>query len=461
MDPAETKRLGEEALEHRGSPLGYFLAKAVESVTQRERSYWLARVDGARYMLARQEARDDLANRARENMEAEARLIGTEATLELVRTVGNAVVLRLVKGEKEPGGGYSLIRRKAGETGTTGYGAPSNDQWVIQGLQLDTAHEFAVVSEDFDQHKQLTGPWHSVPIGNVSTGVVQQQEQEEADRQYREAEEAEAERQRLHEERMERERQETAQRIKDQEAAAAAERARLAREQKERAEAREAALRNLPLVAPREMQMHLRDQGLPTMTLDVSFRRGERMPKYYKFELNDSVLGYSGEYDGVKPQSHIYRRMIELPRGQESKLLVAGVTEHGDAGEPAFIRVPFELTYRSDTGVLISADVGGGRYGFAARRFSNWHLANIDGRLDIAQQTGVTALWESTGAGGIMWVVAAHDRIEWVAIDGVRTLLTQLAYNRGIGYLYRGVPESWPSRDQRRRGVSVEVSVKQ
>lgn len=463
VDPDVTARLRAEAHEEGDTPIGYFLSRAAEAATQTERSYWMGRVDGARYFAARQEARDDLADRARENMEAEARLLGTEAAVVIVRTVGNAVVLRLIPGDRQPGGGYSLIRRKSGETATTGYGAPQQltdySQWVVQGLERDTAHEFAVVSEDGATSHEVTGPWSLVRIGSVSTADVQADAEAEADQQYREAEAAEAERQRQHSEKVARERAARAAAIKEQEAAAAAERERLERDRLQREEIRKRALEELPLVTPREVQMQLRDQNLPTITMDISFRRGAKMAKLYQFKVNGSVLGYSGEWDGVKPDSHIYRRSVELPRDKTSEVVVYGVTEHGDADVTRTLYVPRSLSYQSASGVLVSGDVGGGRLGFAVRTFENWHVTEVGGRLDIAQQTGVTALFESAGTSGILWVVAAHNRVSAVLIEGLRTDVSPISYVQGAGHLYRGVPASWPSRGERRRGATVTVEV--
>lgn len=142
----------------------YYLDKAHKATSKRIYDFWMGKVDSARYFLARQEAKEKLAQRAKENVEAENRVAPTKASLSLERIVGNAVILKIVRGYKEAPGGYILIRRKKGETATEGYGRFSYpDHWVVQGLAY-TIHEFAVVSEDDISAKQVIGPWLEVTI---------------------------------------------------------------------------------------------------------------------------------------------------------------------------------------------------------------------------------------------------------------------------------------------------------
>ena len=181
VDPKETEKLLAKAQEHVGSSLGYFLSKAADAKTRYVRAYWMRRVEGARYRIERRKALAKLEGSARRNAEANARLEGTESSLELVTVVGNACVLKLVYGRIFDGR-YSLIRRKTGETGTTDYGAPYRDQWTVQSLEHNTVHEFAVVSHDRLTANDVTGPWLAVSIGNVSTETIQKAQAEEAKR---------------------------------------------------------------------------------------------------------------------------------------------------------------------------------------------------------------------------------------------------------------------------------------
>ena len=473
VDAAETARMKAEAEAEGPTPVGYFLGQAANAGTQRERDYWLARVDGARYMADRQAARDDLAEKARESMEARARLIGTEASLELVRTVGNAVVLRLLPGERAPAG-FSLVRRLAGETGTEGYGAPRGDQWVVQGLRQDAVHEFAVVSEDRGGHAEVRGPWLAVPIGDTSTAEIQDRQRAEADQQAREQRERQEQAAREHSERVARERAERRERDRQ-----AAEQARLEREQMERDRIRREeeharAVEELPLMAPRNLTWELRDQGLPTMTLDVSWQRGERMPKLFQFKLNGSVLGYSGEYDGVKPADHIYRRTVQVPRGQVSRLEVYAVTPHGDgsSGERT-IEVPQSLPRErspeppapaeapevpaSSSMLFRSGQVGGGprgRYGYASRQWPGYGLTEVAGELTGAAERGILALYEATpGDGnGAMWVITDGRAVSSVTIGGQRVPVQRLNHE-----LFKADAAPWPSREERARGIRIEI----
>lgn len=176
VSSTETKIIQEQALKEGSTPVGYFLGKAASAKTQSERTFWLNKVDGARYMEERQKSRDKLDASAKRNMEADERLMETEASLSLKKVVGDACIVSLVMGKKEAPGGYSLIRRKSGEGGLTGYGKPRGNQWVVQGLQMDTIHEFAVVSADSETSKEVTGPWLGVLIGNISVDSVQEVE---------------------------------------------------------------------------------------------------------------------------------------------------------------------------------------------------------------------------------------------------------------------------------------------
>ena len=331
VDPDRTAQLRTEAAAEGPTPAGYFLGKAADATTQQEREYWMRRVDGARYMARRQASLDYLSQRARENMEAELRLAGTEASLTIVRIVGNAVVLQPVPGAREPDGGYVLVGRVAGEEGTTSYGRPIVGQWTVQGLRMDTEYEFCVVSEDAASGAEVAGPWCSVPIGSVSTAAIQAKQREAAGEQYRAAEAAEAERQREQSARAARERKEQAEALERQRETARIERERMDRERLERERIHEQAVRDLPLVGPRDLKWDLFDQGLPTMTLRLAWRRGEKMAMLFQTKVNGSVLGYSGEYDGVKPDDHVYVRLIQVPRGQPVVVEVYAVTKHGDS----------------------------------------------------------------------------------------------------------------------------------
>ena len=465
VNPAETTKLQAEAQAAGSTPVGYFLGKAAGSTTQKERVFWLGKVDSARYFADRQRWRDKMDQRARESMEAEERLMGTEASLALERTVGNACILKLVEGDKKPGK-YSLIRRLQGEQGATGHGPPSNGQWVIQGLSNNAVHEFAVVSEDSTSAKEIQGPWLPVPIGMVSTQEIQAQKQAKAERQYRVAEEAEARKAREHSEKVALQRRKRQEQIKRQE-----ERARKQREQIERDIARrqkeyDEGMAVIHEIAPRDMILQLRDQNLPGMTLDISFVRGTRKPQIYQFKVNGTVLGYSpdGRHSGSKPDGHIYHRSIQVPRGQITTLRVYGVNKYGDAGDEHTIDVPHNLTYGSAQGTMTCGIVGGGergRFGYAARDFGHWGVNKKAGRFTAAQATGILAMYESSPSDGtgFVWVVSAHDRLSSVQIDGVNVPVTFITHTRGAGYLYKGKPDIWPSREERSAGIEVAVNI--
>lgn len=463
VDAGETADLRGEAKANAGTPVGYFLGRAAESGTGRERTYWLGRVDSARYFAARAEARARLDARARANLDADERLLATEASVELARTVGNAVVLRLVVGERPAPGGYSLIRRLAGESGTEGYGAPRSNQWVVQGLRMNVVHEFAVVSADEGSAKEVQGPWLSVPIGTVATADIQAAQVAAARREYQAREAAEAARAHEHSEAVTARRQKRAADIAAQGAAAREANERRDREHAARMAAHRKAVEELPLVEPRDVQLHLRDQGAAGMVCDVSFRRGEKPGRLWQFKVNGSVLGYppDGRYSGRKSPDHVYRRSVPVHRGMVNEIAVYAVTDHGDARSAHKIDVPETLTYASDSGVLVFGDVGGGRFGFTARAFRLWHATEVEGRFSVAQATGLLGLWEATpGDGsGVAWAVAAHDRLTAFDIEGERVLLSRVTYMRGAGYLYRGAPGRWPSRSARLAGVGVHVEL--
>ena len=355
VDPDETARLRAEADAEGATTVGHFLRKAEHATTLRERTFWMGKVDSARYFAELEKTRERLDQRARENMEAEARLLGTEATLELLQSVGNAVVLKLKPGEKKPPGwpaaGYSLIRRIAGETGTEGYGAPPyGDQWVPQGLRMNVVHEFAVVSEDSRSAKRITGPWLAVPIGNVSTAEIQAADRAAADKEYQEREDAEAERQRQHSADVAERRRARQEALTDQQAQADIDNAARERRRIEREEAHRKAVAELPLVRPREIAVRLR--GLPDgrILADLEWLRGTKRPLYYKVKLNGTVLGDDpgGQWSGAKPDGHRYTRTVEVPKGAPAEFVIAGVTNHGD-GEHAFtIPVPESLCEPED-----------------------------------------------------------------------------------------------------------------
>ena len=345
VDPAETRRLAEEAQEAGSTPVGYFLAKAAEATTRYVRAYWLRRVDGARYMAARQEARDRLDASARRNLEADERLQGTEASLTLDRAVGNACVLKLAPGVRAPTGSYRLVRRKAGETGETGYGMPTGDTWVVQGLDMNMVHQFAVDSEDGRTGKCVRGPWLDVPIGSVSTAAIQALEQAAADQEYRERELEEARRAREHSEAVAQRRQERADGLREQQEQADIDNARRERERIEREEAHRKAVAELPLVRPRDTGVRL--QGLPDgrVLAHLEWTRGTKRPLFYKTEVDGTVLGDDpgGRWSGRKPDGHRYARTVEVPKGRDVEIVIAGVTNHGDGEHRFAIPVPADL----------------------------------------------------------------------------------------------------------------------
>ena len=345
VSAGETARLKLEARRDGATPVGYFLGKAADAQTQRERTYWLGRVDSARYFAARAASREKLSESARRNMEAAQRLERTECSLRVARVVGTACVLHLVPGDREPDS-YALTRREAGESGTTGYGHPvtsgSVQMWVVQSLKMNTVHQFAVVSE-LDSGHEVTGPWLSVPIGNVSTEEIQERERAEARRAYHEREADEARRAREHSERRAQERRERAEALRRQEDEARKQREEFERERIRKEKAHEKAVAELPLVAPRDLTIEVRDRGSAGVVLDISFLRGTKPCRLFQFKVGGTVLGYppDGRYSGRKPANHRYHRTVPVQRGRTVQVQVYAVTEHGNAGEPVDVEVPY------------------------------------------------------------------------------------------------------------------------
>ena len=351
VDEEETAQLSALAVIKRGTAEGYFLTKAANSSIQYERAYWMRRVDGARYNAARKRSKQKLTRRAQENIEAEERLFGTEATLEIIRIVGNAVVLKMNRGESRAGG-YSLVGKISGQKGQTGHGAPHYpSHWVIQNLDMGTVYEFAVVSEDDQTAKEVMGPWLSVPIGNVSTEAIQTAEKTKAAQEYQDREELEAELERQHKEKVAKRRQERQEQLDLQREESKKDRERRERERIRREEIHKKAVKELPLVGPREMELRLNDRKGPFIDLEITFKRGKKAPQIYQFKLNGTVLGYypDGRHSGRKRADHVYRRTVQVPRGQKTTLHVYGVTEHGDGGEPITIDVPKSLCEDEET----------------------------------------------------------------------------------------------------------------
>ena len=344
VDPADTRRLYKEAHTNLGTPVGYFLAKAAEAQIKYERAYWMRRVDGARYTAKLATNRARLTQRAIENMEAENRLSGTEGSLKLERIVGNAVVLSLIPGVKAPPGGYSLVRRTAGETGTEGYGAPRGTQWVIQNLRMNTIQEFAVISQDNITAKEVQGPWLAVPIGNISTDQINAAEEARAKQEYEANEAEEAQRIKEHAEQVAQRREGRAEALREQQEQADIDNARREREIEEQRLAHEKAVSELHLVGPRNMEIRLRDTGAGIVA-DIKFMRGVKAPDFYQFVVNNNVLGYypDGRHSGRKSENHIYERSVPVIPGQDNRVHIYGSTPHGNGGNPITIPVPKSL----------------------------------------------------------------------------------------------------------------------
>ena len=346
VDPTETASLQAEAEAEGSTPVGYFLTKAAASDTQSEREYWLGRVDSARYFEALERNRARLDASAVRNMDAERRLRGAEATLMLERTVGNACVLKLLRGERVPPGGYRLIRRKAGEIGTEGFGGVDYPgHWVVQGLEMNVIHEFAVVSENDVTAHSVQGPWLAVPIGSVSTQAIQAAERERAEVQYAANEAAEAERQRQHSVEVAQRRKNRRDAERQQAEQARIENARREREWAEKKAAHEKAVKELPLVRPQDIGVRL--QGLPDgrVLAHIHWTRGQKKPLFYKMKVDGTVLGDDpgGQWSGGKPAGHRYTRTVEVPKGRAVKVTIAGVTNHGDGDISFPIKAPADL----------------------------------------------------------------------------------------------------------------------
>ena len=344
VEPKETRRLYEELQTTEDSIVKYFLDKAAEAQIQYDRVYWLRRVDGAKYNAQLEANRARLTQRAIENMEAENRLSGTEGSLNLERTVGNAVVLSLILGVKAPPGGYSLVRRTAGETGTEGYGAPRGIQWVVQNLKMNSIQEFAVVSNDNQTAKSVVGPWLSVPIGNISTDQIQAAEEARAQQEYEANEAEQAQRAKEYSEQVAQRREDRAEALREQQAQADIDNAQREQKIEEQRIAHEKAVSELHLVAPRDMEIQLRDTGAGIVA-DIKFKRGKKAPDFYQFVVNGNVLGYypDGRHSGRKSEDHIYERSVLVIPGIDNRIYVYGSTPHGDGGNPITIPVPKSL----------------------------------------------------------------------------------------------------------------------
>ena len=338
-----TIQLRKEAEENIGTSLGYFLHKAAECETQSERSYWLNRVDSAKYMAARQVARDKLSESARRNIEADEKLFGTEAELEVKRVVGNAVVLQLLPGQKEPDK-YSLVRRKFGEQSTEGYSAPRGNQWVIQNLQMNTLHQFAVVSELSSHNKQITGPWIDVSIGNVDAQSIYNEELRKEKERYRKSEEAEAEKQRLHDERMRKQREDHNEQLKRQREQAKIERDKAEKLRIEREKEYERQMADLHKIKPTLTNFYFTDKwpDSPTMMLHIEYIRGEKMAKKFFTKLNGTVYGEA--HDGVVAKDFVMKKDLPVPRGTTAHLELYGWNQWGRATVERDIEVPQSLS---------------------------------------------------------------------------------------------------------------------
>ena len=346
LDPEETRRLREEVHRNIGTSVGYFLSKAAECETQSERVFWLGKVDSARYFAEREAAKEKLDRTALRNLEAVKRLEGTEASLHLDRVVGNACIVKMEADPARPSpGGYYLVRRVSGETGKTAYGSPMGGQWVVQGLAMDRLHEFAVVSQDDQTAQEVTGPWLQVAIGSVSTEFLQEAERAEAERLYNEREALEKERQAAHAAGMAKLREERAEDLAQQQRDADVMNAKRERERVEREEAHAKAVKELPQCAPVDLKFQLRDQKGSHILCDITFKRGQKACKLFQFQVNGTVLGYypDGRHSGRKRAGHVYKRTVNLPRGQDSKIRVYAVTDHGDAGDTVTLPVPQSL----------------------------------------------------------------------------------------------------------------------
>lgn len=322
VNSAETEKLKKEAKEAGSTSVGYFLGKAAESQTQKERDFWLGKVDSARYFAERKKVKEKLSASAIRNMEADIRLMETESSLELVRTVGNACVLKLIKGKKEPTDGWRL------QSGGTDYGRPMGNQWVVQNLKMDVTYHFHVSSEDAESGKNVTGPVLEVPIGNVSTAEINKKQKEQAEAEHAAREAARLAKEKELEEQRAAERAAQAEAIKRQEAEAAKERAEMDKRIKDQKEAHDKAVRELPLTGPQNLKIKVKG-----LRAKISFEAGSKRCLFFRFTLNGSVLGAppDGRYNG-KRAGHKYRRTVVLNEGTNT-IEVASVTNHGDHEE--------------------------------------------------------------------------------------------------------------------------------
>ena len=448
VDAEQTARLKADAAKVKGTPLAYFLLRAAGAQTDKERKFWLNKVDSALYFEARKKYQRYLDQRSRENFEADLRLAGTEASVILIRTVGNACVLELQKGMKQADG-YSLIRRTQGEATTEGYGDPfTNGQWVIQNLQMGVVHQFAVVSEDDNSNKEVQGDWLEVSIGSTTTAEIQQRERAEADRQYQAAEEKQRREQADHVAKVAARRKARAEAIKRQEEEARIERERIERERIAQEKRYELEKSRLHEIAPRDLQLQLRENELGDMQLDITFERGLRTCDIYQFQLNGSVMGYypDGRHSGRKRSGHRYHRTLTVLRGRVNTLRVYGVNDWGDAGELLEIHVPEYLRYESGIGTLYPENVGGGRWGFAARTHTPFGISEVGGRYTCASKAGVLCIFQAVAPKKHLWILCNHNRLRSLHIDDTYYPVTHVNYTRGAGHLYRAEASQLPTR---------------
>lgn len=342
VDPTETERLKTQAFKAGSASEGYFLQQAANSKTKYERAYWMRRVEGARHNIERQKARDKLAAATQRNLDADMRLEGTERSLEIVRIVGNAAVLKAAKlfpGEnlkdaKQAPGGYSLVGRIAGRKGEFAWGnrkpLKNCNSLVVHGMQKNMLYEFCLVSNDDQTAKESRGPWLDVRFGSVDLNAINRKREEEARAEYL-ANESEEQRKIRESKAAAFARNRKAQeQLQEQQKQADLDNARRERERIEREKAHEKAVKELPLTAPREVRHYLDQYN----HLVVSFRRGVKRCLHYRFTLNGSVMGDppDGSYSGSKAASHRYERKITLRPG-ENTLEIAAVTNHGDSPE--------------------------------------------------------------------------------------------------------------------------------
>lgn len=345
VDPIETAHLRNEARQAGATPVGYFLGMAADAETQYVRAYWLRRVDGARHLAERKAARATLDETAIRNMEADKRLEGTEASLEVVRIVGNACILQRVHGAYPSPGGYTLISRIAGETETHGWGRETYPgHWVPQGLRMNVVYEFAMVSHDNVTGKEVTGPWVSVPVGTLSTADIHRAEKARAQAEYEAREREQAERAAENAAANEQRHREYHEGLREQQEQADRDNAERERQRIERERIHAEAVAELPKVAPRNVSGKFRALGVTGMLLDLRFQRGEKAPNIYQFKIAGTVIGYypDGRHSGRKPERHIYERTVDVSHlcGQRIEVHIYGVTDHGDGGEPFMLDVP-------------------------------------------------------------------------------------------------------------------------